>query len=43
MCDKAVDTCPFVYDYNPDEYKTQKMCDKALSKDFFMGKYCLDW
>ena len=27
---QAVDTCPFVLDFIPDWYKTQKICDKLL-------------
>ena len=31
-CDKAVYTCPFVFDSVPDQHKTQEMCHKgALS------------
>ena len=30
MCDKSVDTCPFMFDSVPDQYKTQKMCYKAV-------------
>ena len=37
---KAVDTCPFVFDSVPDQYKTQEMCDKAFTNDPFMI-YCL--
>ena len=29
MCDKAVDTFPFVSDSVPDQYVTQEMCDKV--------------
>ena len=42
MCDKAVDSCPFVFDSIPDWCTTQKICDKAFSEDSFMLKYCLD-
>ena len=42
MHDKAVDTWPFVFDSVPDQYITQEMCDKIVSKEFFMLKYCLD-
>ena len=31
-----------VFDSIPDQFKTQKMCDKAFSEDPFMLKYCLD-
>ena len=37
MCDEAVDTCPFVFDSVPDQYKTQD-----VSQDSFLLKYCLD-
>ena len=30
MCDKSVDTCPFMFDSVPDQYKTQEMCYKAV-------------
>ena len=36
MCDKVVDTWPFVFNSvpdRPDVYKTQKMCDEAVSED----------
>ena len=39
---KAVDTCPFALDSVPDQYKTQEMCDRVVSKKSFMLKYCLD-
>ena len=39
---KAVDTCPFVLGSVNDWYKTQEMCDKIVSGDFFMLKYFLD-
>ena len=32
----------FVFDFVLDWYKTQEMCDKAVSKDLFMLKYCLN-
>ena len=32
----------FVFDYVPGQFKTQEMCDKAISNDPFMLKYCLD-
>ena len=35
MCDKAVDTCLFVFDSVPDRYKTQKMCVKVVSQEPF--------
>ena len=39
---KAVDTRPFALDSVPDQYKTQEMCDRVVSKKSFMLKYCLD-
>ena len=30
MCDKAVDKYPFVFDFVPDQYKTQEMCYKIV-------------
>ena len=40
MCDKAVNTCPLVFDFVPDRYITQELCDKVVSEDPFMQKYC---
>ena len=41
MCVKAVGTCVFVFHSVSDQYKTQKMCNKAVSNDPFTLKYCL--
>ena len=30
MCVKAVNTYSFVFDYVPDRYKTQRMCNKVV-------------
>ena len=30
MCDRVVSEYPFLIVYCPDEYKTQRMCDKAV-------------
>ena len=30
MCNHAVKKLPFVITYVPNQYKTQKMCDKAI-------------
>ena len=30
MCNHAVKKLPFVIRYVPNQYKTQKMCDKAI-------------
>ena len=35
MCDIAVNRCDFVFDYIPDWYKTQEMCDRVVSEDSF--------
>ena len=35
MCDKAVDTCRFVFLSIPEWYKAQNVCDKAFSEDLF--------
>ena len=42
ICDKADDTCFFIFDSVPDSYNTQKICYKVASKECFMLKYCLD-
>ena len=42
MCVKAVDTCPFVFESVPDQYKTQEVFNKAVSVYPFMLKYYLD-
>ena len=44
MCDEAVDTCLFVFDFVPDWYKTQEICDcdKVALKASFMLKYYRD-
>ena len=42
MCDKAIDTCPFVSDSVPDYYITQELCDKVVSEDPFMWTFCYD-
>ena len=42
MCDKAVDTCPFLFDSVPDQYITQELCDKGVSENSFTLKYCHD-
>ena len=45
--DKTVDICrfvfdSFVFDSVPDPYKTQEICDKVVSNEPSMLKYCLD-
>ena len=42
MCDKAVNTCPFLSDCVPDLCINQEVCDKVVSKDPFILKYCPD-
>ena len=42
MRDKATDQCPFVFDSVPDQCKTREMCDKIVSDDSSMLKYCHD-
>ena len=42
MPDKAVYTCPFVFDSIPDWHMTQQMCNKVVLKYHHMLKYCLD-
>ena len=38
MCDKAVDTCPFVFYSVPNHYITQTFCDNVVSEDPFSVK-----
>ena len=42
MCEKAVDTSPFMLYYTPNCYKTQEMGEKTVSKEHFTLKYCLN-
>ena len=35
MRDKAVNSYFFLFDSIPDQYKTQEMCDRAVSDDPF--------
>ena len=47
MSVKVIDPCHFflsflLFDSVPEKSKTQEMCDKVVSKDSFMLKYCLD-
>ena len=39
MCDKAVNTCFYVFTSVPDQYKTQKMCNRVIFEDTFMLIY----
>ena len=34
MCNRAVDTCPFVFDFVPDRCSTQYVCDKFVSNTY---------
>ena len=43
MCDKAVDTCPFVFHSISDRLKTQKMCNEAVVNFLPTLKYVPDW
>ena len=42
MCDKFVDTFPFVSDCVSDWYETQEMCYIVVSEEPFMLTSCLD-
>ena len=42
MCDKAVDTCPFVLHSVLGQCKAQEISDKVIFKKHFTLKYCLD-
>ena len=42
MCDKVVNTCPFVFGFVPDRYIIQELCNKIVAEDPFMLKYCHD-
>ena len=37
---KPVSTCPFKFDFLPDQYLTEELCDKVVFEDPFMLKYC---
>ena len=43
MCDKAVDTCPFVFYSILDWYKSQEMCYKAVNTCLPALKCLSDW
>ena len=36
-------TCPFVFDYTPDQYKIHKMCDEAVDYYLLTLKFAPDW
>ena len=42
MCDKTVNTCLIAFNSVPDQFVTGDVCDKIVSKDPFMLKYCHD-
>ena len=42
MCDKAVNTCPFVLESVRNPYMTQELYDKVVFDDPFVLKYCHD-
>ena len=42
MCYKTVDTCVFVFNYVPDYYTTQEMCNIVVSKENTVSKI-LSW
>ena len=39
---KLFNTCTFVCDFVPNRYMTQEMCDKVVSEEPFMLRYCVD-
>ena len=43
MCDIAIVTCPFVFEYTPDQYKIHKMCDEAVDYYLLTLKFAPDW
>ena len=43
MCNKAVNTCFFIFDSGPDHYKTQKMCDETIDDCLAGLKFIPDW
>ena len=42
MCDRVVSEYPFLIVYCPDEYKTQRMCDKAVDESLASLKLIRD-
>ena len=42
MCNKAVDTCPFIFDSVPDQNITQELCDKVVLINICSDKHCFD-
>ena len=43
MCIKALGVDPWQLKYVPDHFKTQEMCDKAVSDYHFSLRLVLDW
>ena len=43
MCIRAVNTCSFVFDSVPNEYKTQEMCNNAVDNNPSTIKDVSDW
>ena len=41
-CNKAVDRCFIVFDFIPNRYKTNEMCDRVVSKNSFKLMYCVN-
>ena len=39
---KAVNDYPNSLEFVPDQYKTQEICDKAISENHLKLKYCSD-
>ena len=42
ICDKAVDTCHFLFDYVSNWSNAQEICDNIVSKESFILNYYLD-
>ena len=40
ICCKPADT--FLFDFVPDLYMTQELCDKFIAEELFILKYCPD-
>ena len=43
MCDRVFSEDPFLIVYYPDQYETQKMCDKAVDDSLAALKLSPDW
>ena len=42
MCDKAVNTYPSITRFAPESLMTQRMCDKAVERCFFVSDSIFD-